>query len=212
MDFFPDGSGRFAQRLWPLCSYVLIIYSGPPCHIQGENLLLVWPAQILIFFLFSHLLCLLLCLYFTWLSLLNPCALLLPCLLPRGHHPLKAFPILFAVTDFQLVGLIPVRIPWSSLRTAWPCPGSWSTTRSHHQQVLLKCHHCHPPGTMGGWSLLSEVAPHFKLFSRFSRPYGSHAASGDWKRSGLFKGLKGKGVGRWNPRCQSQVGVWGCGG
>lgn len=51
------------------------------------------------------------------------------------------------------------------------------------------------PGRMGGWSLLSEVAPHFKLFSRFSRPYRSRAASDDWKRFGLFKGMKGKGVG-----------------
>lgn len=123
----------------------LVTFKGKICSLFDQHKF--WS-----FSFFSHLLCLLLCLYFTWLSLLSPCALLLPCLLPRGHHPLKAFPILFAVTDFQLVGLIPVRTPWSSLRTAWPCPGSWSTTRSHHQQVLLKCHHCHPPGTMWGWS------------------------------------------------------------
>lgn len=191
MDFFPDGSGRFAQRSWPLCSYVIIIYSEPSCHIQRENLLIVWPGPILIFF-FSFLPCtvspalLVFCLAFCAKPLCSAASL---CLTQRTSSPSKPSPSCLQCQSSSLVGLIPVRPPWSSLRSAWSCPRgkdlkaapgdptSRYCWRGSGGALSVLCHPCHPQGQWVPWASSLKCAPRLRLVPRFSHPYGPCAAS-----------------------------------
>lgn len=178
MDFFPDGSGRSAERSWPLCIYILIIYSEPSCHIQRENLLLVWPAPILIFSFPSIYCvfcsaCILLCFLCSAASL--------PLTQRRTSSPSKPSPSCLQWQSSSLAALI----PWSSLRTAWSCPRGKDLKAPGTADVALWvlwelcATTALPQGEWVPWASSLKCAPHLQLFSKFSCPYGSCAASDD---------------------------------
>lgn len=123
---------------------------------------------------------------------------------PEAILPLKA---LFAMTEFQLVGLIPVRAPCSSLRTAWPCPRGRDfkappADPTSRYWMLCGCSQCHPPGRMGALSLLSEVCSTseavFKVFT------SSWVCIWWFKKVCSFKRCEGKRSGRWSPGWQTR--------